>query len=132
MTPAVRIGAAFVASLAAAGLVQQASMTAAQVREPLEALPPLALLVILLTAILALVAWRRPAAIGLAAGLLLTLLAVIGAGGHCLGLATLTPGVGGNILYLIARFESGPVFRKDHAPPKYLDHDPIQLEWIMV
>jgi hypothetical protein len=104
MTPAVRIGAAFVASLAAAGLVQQASMTAAQVREPLEALPPLALLVILLTAILALVAWRRPAAIGLAAGLLLTLLAVIGAGGHCLGLATLTPGVGGNILYLIARF----------------------------
>lgn len=104
MTPAVRIGVAFVASLAAAGLVQQASMAAAQVREPLEALPPLALLVILLTAILALVAWRRPAAIGLAAGLLLTLLAVIGAGGHCLGLATLTPGVGGNILYLIARF----------------------------
>jgi hypothetical protein len=89
ITPAVRIGAAFVASLAAAGLVQQASMAAARVREPLEALPPLALLVILLTAILALPAWRRPAAIGLAAGLLLTLLAVIGAGGYCLGLATL-------------------------------------------
>jgi hypothetical protein len=45
MTPAVRIGVAFAASLAAAGLVQQASMAAAQVREPLEALPPLALLV---------------------------------------------------------------------------------------
>jgi hypothetical protein len=24
------------------------------------------------------------------------------------------------------------VFRKDHAPPKNLDHDPIQLDWIMV
>jgi hypothetical protein len=104
MTPAVRIAVAFVASLAAAGLVQQASMAAARVREPIEALPPLALLVILLTAILALLAWRRPAAIGLAVGLLLTLLAVIGAGGYCLGFATLTPGVGGNILYLIARF----------------------------
>jgi hypothetical protein len=46
----------------------------------------------------------RPAAIGLAAGLLLTLLALIGAGGYCLGLATLTPGAGGGILYLIARF----------------------------
>jgi hypothetical protein len=104
MMPAVRIAVAFVASLAAAGLVQQASMAAARVREPLEALPPLALLVILLTAILALPAWRRPAAIGLTAGLLLTLLAVVGAGGYCLGFATRTPGVGGNILYLIARF----------------------------
>jgi hypothetical protein len=25
-----------------------------------------------------------------------------------------------------------PVFRKDHAPAKNLDHDPIQSDWIMV
>jgi hypothetical protein len=56
----------------------------------------------LLTAILALVVWRRPA-IDFAAGVLLTLL-VIGAGAYLLGRAVLTPGVGGNILYLIASF----------------------------
>jgi hypothetical protein len=104
MTRAARIGAAFVASLAAAGLLQQASMAMAQEGEPIEALPPLGLMVLLLTAILTLVAWRRPAAIDLAAGVLLTLLAVFGAGAYLLGLAALTPGVGGNILYLIASF----------------------------
>jgi len=25
-----------------------------------------------------------------------------------------------------------PVFRKDHAPTKNLDHDPIQIDWITV
>jgi hypothetical protein len=90
-----------VASLAAAGLVQQASMAVAQEREPIEALPPLGLMVL---AILTLVAWRRPAAIDLAAGVLLTLLAVFGAGAYLLGLAALTPGLGGHILYLIASF----------------------------
>jgi len=25
-----------------------------------------------------------------------------------------------------------PVFGKDHAPPQYLDHDPIQLDRIMI
>jgi hypothetical protein len=104
MTRAARIEAAFVASLAAAGLLQQASMAMAQEGEPIEALPPLGLMVLLLTAILTLVAWRRPAAIDLAAGVLLTLLAVFGAGAYLLGLAALTPGVGGNILYLIASF----------------------------
>jgi len=103
MTRIVRIGAAFVASLVAAGLVQQASMASAQVREPIEALLPLGLMVVLLTAILALVVWRRPA-IDFAAGVLLTLLVVIGAGACLLGRAALTPGVGGNILYLIASF----------------------------
>jgi hypothetical protein len=100
MTRIVRIGAAFVASLVAAGLVQQASMAAAQVREPIEALLPLGLMVVLLTAILALVVWRRPA-IDFAAGVLLV---VIGAGAYLLGRAVLTPGIGGNILYLIASF----------------------------
>ena len=104
MTRTARISAAFVASLVAAGLMQQASMAAAHVREPLEALPPLGLMVALLTAISALVAWRRPAAIDFAAGVLLTLLVVIGAGAYLLGRAALTPGVGGNILYLIASF----------------------------
>jgi hypothetical protein len=104
MTRTARIGAAFMASLAAAGLVQQASMAVAQEREPVEALPPLGLMVLLLTAILTLVAWRRPAAIDLAAGVLLTLLAVFGAGAYLLGLAALTPGLGGHILYLIASF----------------------------
>ena len=70
MTRTARIGAAFVASLVAAGLVQQASMAVAQVREPIEALLPLGLMVLLLTAIVALVAWRRPAAIDFAAGVL--------------------------------------------------------------
>lgn len=79
MTRTARIGAAFVASLVAAGLMQQAGMAAAHVREPLEALLPLGLMVALLTAISALVAWRRPAAIDFAAGVLLTLLVVIGA-----------------------------------------------------
>ena len=77
-------------------------MAAAHVREPLEALLPLGLA--LLTAISALVAWRRPAAIDFAAGVLLTLLVVIGAGACLLGRAALTSGVGGNILYLIASF----------------------------
>ena len=91
-------------SLVAAGLVQQASMAVAQVREPIEALLPLGLMVLLLTAIVALVVWRRPAAIDFAAGVLLTLLVVIGAGAYLLGRAVHTPGVGGNILYLIASF----------------------------
>jgi hypothetical protein len=104
MTRTARIGAASVASLVAAGLMQQASMAAAHVREPLEALPPLGLMVALLTAISALVAWRRPAAIDFAAGVLLTLLVVIGAGACLLGSAAVTAGVGGNILYLIASF----------------------------
>jgi hypothetical protein len=104
MTRTARIGAAFVASLVAAGLVQQASTAVAQVREPIEALLPLGLMVLLLTAIMALVVWRRPAAIDFAAGVLLTLLVVIGAGAYPLGRAVLTPGVGGNILYLIASF----------------------------
>ncbi len=77
-------------------------MAAAHMREPLEALLPLALLVLLPTAILALIASRRPAAINLASGALLTLFAAIGAGAYLLGRATQTPGVGGNILYLIA------------------------------
>ena len=93
MTRTARIGAAFVASLVAAGLVQQASMAVAQVREPIEALLPLGLMVLLLTAIVALVVWRRPAAIDFAAGVLLTLLVVIGAGAYLLGRAVLTPGV---------------------------------------
>ena len=104
MTHTARIGAAFVASLVAAGLMHQAGMAAAHVREPLEALLPLGLMVALLTAISALVAWRRPAAIDFTAGVLLTLLVVIGAGACLLGRAALTPGVGGNILYLIASF----------------------------
>jgi len=104
MTRTARIGAAFVASLVAAGLVQQASTAVAQVRETIEALLPLGLMVLLLTAIVALVVWRRPAAIDFAAGVLLTLLVVIGAGAYLLGRAVLTPGVGGNILYLIASF----------------------------
>ena len=85
-------------------LVQQASTAVAQVRETIEALLPLGLMVLLLTAIVALVVWRRPAAIDFAAGVLLTLLVVIGAGAYLLGRAVLTPGVGGNILYLIASF----------------------------
>jgi hypothetical protein len=44
MTGTARIGAAFVASLLAAGLMQQASMAVAQVREPIEALLPLGLM----------------------------------------------------------------------------------------
>jgi uncharacterized membrane protein YfcA len=104
MTRTARIGAAFVASLVAAGLMQQAGMAAAHVREPLEALLPLGLMVALLTAISALVAWWRPAAIDFAAGVLLTLPVVIGAGACLLGRAALTSGVGGNILYLIASF----------------------------
>jgi hypothetical protein len=72
MTRTARIGAAFVASLVAAGLVQQASTAVAQVRETIEALLPLGLMVLLLTAIVALVVWRRPAAIDFAAGVLLT------------------------------------------------------------
>jgi hypothetical protein len=44
MTRTARIGAAFVASLLAAGLMQQASKAVAQVREPIEALLPLGLM----------------------------------------------------------------------------------------
>jgi hypothetical protein len=70
MTRTARIGAAFVASLVAAGLVQQASTAVAQVREPIEALLPLGLMVLLPTAIVALVVWRRRAAIDFAVGVL--------------------------------------------------------------
>jgi hypothetical protein len=96
-----RFALALALSLVAAGAVQQAIM--AGEHGTLSALPPLAAGVVLISALFALVVWRRGArAAGRTAVVLLSVMLVFGVTIAILGFSTKSPGIGGNIGYGLA------------------------------
>ena len=97
-----RIALAFALSFAAGGAVQQAIMIADGAKGTASALIPLAVIVLVVTAMFGAVLWRRPAAIGRTAAVLLILMLVFGVIVYVVGVSNLSPGIGGNIVYLIA------------------------------
>ena len=97
-----RIALAFALSFAASGAVQQAIMMADGAKGTASALIPLVIIVLLITAVFGAVLWRRPAAISRAAAAMLILMLVFGVAVYVVGVSNLSPGIGGNIVYLIA------------------------------
>jgi hypothetical protein len=98
----VRLILAFMLSLVAAGMVQQAAMINDRANGPLGALPPLAVCVLLVTLMFGLVAWWRPSALTRTAAVLLIVMLVFGVAVYIMGVNSYAPGLGGNINYLIA------------------------------
>ncbi len=98
----VRLVLAFMLSLVAAGMVQQAAMINDRANGPLGALPPLAVCVLLITLVFGLVAWWRPSAITRTAVVLLIVMLAFGVAIYIIGVNTIGPGIGGNISYLMA------------------------------
>ena len=98
----VRLVLAFMLSIVAAGMVQQAAMINDRANRPWDALVPLAVCVALVTLVLGLVAWRRPAAITRTAGIALIVMLAVGVAIYVIGVYSVTPGIGGNISYLMA------------------------------
>ncbi len=94
-----RLAAALALSLLAAGALQQALM--AEKVDRLSALPLLAVLVVLVSIVFAIAAWRKVAAERTAI-VLLAVMVVIGFAAVEIGLADRSPGVGGDILYGLA------------------------------
>ena len=99
-----RITLAFVLSFAAAGVVQQAAMINDRANGPLDALKPLAVCILLITAVFGAVAWwrRSASAIGWTAGVMLAVMLVFGVAIYIFGVSTISPGIGGNIGYMMA------------------------------
>jgi len=97
-----RVALAFALSLAAAGAVQQALMSAYDSGTAPWALPPIGICILLITIVFGLVLWRRPSAIGLTAIIMLAVMLMLGGVIYNFGVNDLRPGVGGNIGYLIA------------------------------
>jgi hypothetical protein len=102
MTIAIRFAAAFALSFAAAGAAQQWTMATYDSAPALDALPPLAVCILLITAVFGLVTWRRPSAIGRTVGVMLIAILVFGASVYILGKNSMSPGIGGNIGYMMA------------------------------
>jgi len=104
MNIVMRIASAGVLSLLASGTVQQAVMYGSNAHDAASALIPLAIVVLLITMVFGVVLWRQRAASavdGTAASLLGAML-VFGMAASVVGVASLSPGVGGNIVYEIA------------------------------
>ena len=97
-----RIALAFALSLAAGGAVQQAIMHAYDSGAAPWALAPLGVCILLVTIVFGVVLWRRPAAIGRTAAIMLAAMLVFGVAVYSFGVNDLRPGIGGNIGYLIA------------------------------
>ena len=102
MPLAVRLVLAFILSLVAAGMVQQAAMINDRANGPLGALMPLAACILLVTLVFGPVAWWRPSAITRTAVVLLIVMLVFGVAVYIVGVSTMAPGIGGNINYLMA------------------------------
>jgi len=100
-----RILGAFALSLIASGAVQQAIMMAQGLEGPMAALPPLAAGLALVTFVFGCVTWlsRSKAAAGWTAAWMLVAMLVLGVAIYLIGLSSITPGVGGNILYGLAQ-----------------------------
>ena len=101
----IRILGAFALSLVASGAVQQAIMMAQGLDGPMAALPPLAACVALVTLVFGCALWlsRSKAAAGWTAASMLVAMLVLGVAIYLIGLSSITPGVGGNILYGLAQ-----------------------------
>jgi hypothetical protein len=97
-----RLALAFALSLAAGGAVQQALMVAYDSGAAPGALAPLGGCILLVTIVFGVVLWRRPAAIGWTAAIMLDAMLVFGVAVYSFGVNDLRPGIGGNIGYLIA------------------------------
>lgn len=92
-------------SLIASGAIQQAIMGAQGLSGPLSALLPLAIGLALTTIVFGCVLWlsRSKTAIGWTAASMLAAMLVFGVAIYLIGLSSITPGVGGNILYGLAQ-----------------------------
>ena len=103
---AARLAFAFMLSLAAAGVIQQGLMLAVGVSGSASALPLLLPVVGLITAVFALLTGRPRGETELwwIAGAMLAVMLVLGLAIYIFGRATLVPGVGGDISYLLALF----------------------------
>jgi hypothetical protein len=99
-----RIAPAFALSFVAGGAVQQAIMIGDHANEPLGALLPFGVIVLLITTVFGGVIWRwrTPRAVARAAAVMLGCMLVFGLAVYVAGVNSLSPGVGGNIIYLIA------------------------------
>jgi glucose-6-phosphate-specific signal transduction histidine kinase len=104
MSIVTRFAVAFALSLAVCGLVQQAIMIGVGETNTSFALVLLAVIVLLIALIFGAVFWRRRSAraIGRTAASVLAFALVFGVAVFVLGVNTLSPGIGGNIGYLIA------------------------------
>lgn len=96
-----RLAAAFVASLVAAGGLQQILMAGLGLHDTLAALAPLAVLIAVVAIAFGATVWRRMSA-ALTGAVLLGVIAVVAAAGIVIGLANRSPEVGGNIFYSLA------------------------------
>jgi hypothetical protein len=104
MSVATRIAAAFALSLVIGAALQQSIMAARHAVQPLSALPLLAGIVLVISIVFALACRRgasRRAINRVAAALLIAMLAA-GLGALLIGIADISPGVGGDILYGLA------------------------------
>jgi hypothetical protein len=102
MTFTIRFIIAFALSFIAGGAIQQWIMATYDSAPALDALPPLAVCILLITAVFGLVAWRRPSAIGRTASVLLIVMLVFGVAVYIFGVNSMSPGIGGNIGYMMA------------------------------
>ena len=98
----IRFALAFALSFATGGALQQAIMAAYDSRAAPWALAPLGACILLVTIVFGVVLWRRPAAIGWPASIMLAAMLVFGVVVYSFGVNDLRPGIGGNIGYLIA------------------------------
>ena len=89
-------------SFAAAGVVQQAAMINDRANGPLGALKPLAVCILLVTLVFGLVVWRRRSAVGRTAAVMLGAMLAFGVAVYIFGVNTVSPGIGGNIGYMMA------------------------------
>ena len=104
MNTVTRCAVAFALSLFACGVLQQAIMIGTGETNTSFALVPLAVIVLLVALIFGAVVWRRRTAraIGWTAASMLAFALVFGVAVFIFGVNTLSPGIGGNIGYLIA------------------------------
>jgi hypothetical protein len=102
MTIAVRFAIALALSLAVGGAIQQWIMMTFDSGGAPDALPPLGVCILLITAVFGLVMWRRASAIGLAAAIILAVMLVFGVAVYAFGVNVRRAGLGGNISYLMA------------------------------
>ena len=98
----VRLVLAFMLSIVAAGMVQQAAMINDRANGPLGALVPLAVCILLVTLVFGLVAWRRPWALTRTAAIMLIVMLAFGVAVYVVGVNTISSGIGGNISYMMA------------------------------
>jgi len=97
-----RVALAFALSFSIGGALQQALMQAYDSGTAPWALVPLGICILLVTIVFGAVLWRRPAAIGWTAAIMLAAMLVFGVAVYSFGVNDLRPGIGGNIGYLIA------------------------------